>query len=169
MTAKAEPKTFAIASNLRSMAEVKRNVHFCIAPHGSTPADLEKPEACMHIARTLTQFDRLEVVWPHGKHWAEYLCTFASPTMGKLQLLCVVELPGFNETVAGRIPKGYSVRRANPGESDCGSAFLVVRDSDDFTMSLGQRFTTEEQAVRWISDHAIFRTTEGYPQPTVAA
>lgn len=68
-------------------AEFARNVWSCIAQHGITVEDAQRPEFWAHHAKELKQWDKIELRAEDGSFFAELLITQVAETFARVQLL----------------------------------------------------------------------------------
>ena len=70
-------------------AEFARNVWSCIAQHGISLEDIKLPEFWAHHARSLNQWDKIEVRAEDGSYFAELLVTQVAETFARVETLSV--------------------------------------------------------------------------------
>lgn len=125
-----------------------------VAVPGSQPEDYEVNAALWSVvAGKLHPWDRVGLVAQDATWYAEYLVIEASQGDARVVMLMAKELPVRTLSGPQKLPAGYTIRRGNPDEEP----WVVVRDSDQFVMSVGQRLRSYEAARTWLLSLAIFR------------
>lgn len=145
------------------LAEYANNRHFCAAAPGTLPDDLEmNPEPFALIATNLTRFDDIRVVAAEGTWMADLIVVDSGPGYAICRLVQVLNLPTRRSDQTDRIPAGFEIVQASPGDSQPG--WLVIRLSDNVQLNAGHIHQNKEDATRYLLDHSSVR---GNDKPAV--
>lgn len=172
---KAEVKQIATKSEqVKELAPLPRGVlefaeqnhctHYCgKVPAGLNPRDIEQSRAFWSLlGQDLNEFDDVRLV-PIDREWlADFVVVGTSPVEVRLLQATVI---GATETGAGApkpIPKGYNIRRADPGGR---AGWIVVRaataSDDEVAMhDIESPFSDFQKAYDFLLAHAVFRTQQ---------
>jgi hypothetical protein len=159
------PETRVLKALPRSRArlqEYAHNVWQVVAPDDIRPDEMERPELWSIVGIDWVRFDRIEIIQAHRV--TEAIVLLSQPGRVELSVLWSAplrEIDQLDQEV--RVPAGYEIRHAGPGEEP---EWQAVRASDGVIVNAGQHHTKREHALRYLLDHAILR---GGPTPRVHA
>ncbi len=147
-----------ISPEKTELAEHHNNRHFAVAPKGMTPAELDmQPEPFALIAERLTRFDDIRVVAAEGTWLADFIVVECGQGYAYCQMTSQLPLPEVQGQATERIPDGFKIRQAGPGDGQEG--WLVVRLKDEVVLNAGQSpMYRKEEAIRYLLDHPSVRS-----------
>jgi hypothetical protein len=148
------PQELVIPAGSCKLEDFTNARHRAVAPRGARPEDLIGTAAWALCAKDFKDFDFVTVV-PVDRTWlAEFVVREVGVGFADLQLMWSLKLPPRSPAGESRIPAGFQIRIANPGEEP---GWRVIREKDGIQLNAGHYHARREDALRFLLDHASVR------------
>lgn len=135
------------------MSEIANNSWRAFAHESLSLKDLENEATWTLVAGDLKAYDRVTVIREDRAFWADCLVIDAKKNRARVVVLNALEpVPPSLPSGIGRMPDGYDIRH-----DDATGRWIAFRVDGNITMN-GDGSNSEEEALRALLDHAVFRT-----------
>lgn len=152
----AERPPFHISPEHTKLAEQLRNEWVVVVPAGTTAKDLDlRSEPFALIADMLTEGDNIRCLSSDKRTVIDCVCVHRVGVKAICRVILELKVPSFSETDSDRIPAGFDIVAAKPGDVQQG--WLVKRLDGDLLLNHGMPIFQKEIALRFLLDHASVR------------